>query len=51
MSMWRLFDSSSAGKIVQGGDEAKLSQGGKPHNLRVDVVDPATTTDITSKSS
>ena len=23
----------------------------KPHNLRVDVVDPASTTDITSKSS
>ena len=23
----------------------------KPHNLQVDVVDPASTTDITSKSS
>ena len=37
----RLCDLSSAGKFGRGG----------PHNLQVDVVDPAFTTDITSKSS
>ena len=42
----RLCDLSSAGKFGRGEAEAKLSQG-----LRVDVVDPASTTDITSKSS
>ena len=45
MSTQRLCDLSSAGKFGRGGAETK------PHNLQVDVVDPASTTDITSKSS
>ena len=47
----RLCDLSSAGKFGRGEAEAKLSKEDKSHNLRVDVVDPASTTDITSKSS
>ena len=44
--MQRLCDLSSVGKFGRGEAEAKEN---KPHN-RVDVVNPASTTDITSKS-
>ena len=39
------------GKFGRGEAEAKLPKDDKPHNLQVDVVDPASTTDVTSKSS
>ena len=40
-SKWRLCNLSSTGKFGRGEAEDE------PHNFRVDVVDPASTTDIT----
>ena len=49
MSTRKLCNLSSAGKFGLG--EVNFPKEDKPHNLRVDVVDSASTTDITSKSS
>ena len=51
-STQRLCDLSSTGKFgLYAKQRLKFPKEDKPHNFRVDVVDPASTTDITSKSS
>ena len=47
--MRRLCNLSSVGKFGRGGAEIKLPKEDQPHNFWGDVVDPASTTDITSK--
>ena len=46
----RLCNLSSAGSLAEAKPRLNFSKEDKLHNLRVDVVDPASTTDITSKS-
>ena len=48
MSTWRLCPRES---LAEAKPRLNFPKEDKPHNLRVDVVDPTSTTDITSKSS